>query len=54
MVPPLPPMLQGAKSKGRNDQRHSILNANTLEPYLDAPLQDFETLLQSSPTTTAT
>ena len=53
MVPPLPPMLQG-KSKGRNDQRHSILNANTLEPYLDAPLQDFETLLQSSPTTTAT
>ena len=37
MIPPLP----GSKAKGRNDQRSSLAN-NTLEPYLDQPLQDFD------------
>jgi hypothetical protein len=43
MIPPLP----GSKAKGRNDQRSSLAN-NTLEPYLDQPLQDFDSR-QNSP-----
>lgn len=40
-------MLQGKNKGGRNEQRASILNANTLDPYLDHPLQDFESLENS-------